>query len=64
MKGMYNLKKKKSCYHIVMQANNSYLVLTLRFCSSDFLDNVSQLSDEDLGICHSGLYHEEPGATV
>lgn len=46
-----------------MQANNNYLVLTLRFCSSDFLDNVSQLSDEDVGICHSGLCHEEPGAT-
>lgn len=46
-----------------MQANNNDLVLTLRFCSSDFLDTVSQLSDEDVGICHSGLCHEEPGAT-
>jgi len=47
-----------------MQANNNYLVLTLRFCSSDYLDNSSQLSDEDLAICHSGLCHVEPGATV
>lgn len=55
-KEMYNLKtKKKSCYFMFMQAKKNYFASTLRFCSSDFLDNVSQLSGEDLDICHSGL---------
>lgn len=56
MEEMYNLKnKKKSCYYMFMQANNNHFASTSRFCSSDFLDNISQLWAEDLDICHSGL---------